>query len=60
MSLQINQECPNCHEQTLFTRTWYEDYWIVEKLSECKECGYLYHWSYGSVIESREGEASDG
>ena len=49
--------CPNCGER-LFVKTWDDDRGVVEIYKSC-ECGYLYHWAYGNVIEDSEREDGD-
>lgn len=46
--------CPKCGGTTNVKR-WYEDHYLVEERIECS-CGYVYHWSYGSVLEDDEDE----
>ena len=48
-------ECPKCG-QPANSQKWYEDYWMVEERIDCPCCGYVYHWSYGSVVEFSAGE----
>ena len=43
-----DESCPRCGEG-MAIQEWYEDHWKVEIKKECS-CGYVYHWSYGSVI----------
>ena len=43
-------ECPRCGDE-LKIKNWYEDHWMVEEKRWCS-CGYIWHWAYGSLIES--------
>ena len=45
------EECPRCGS-TLKVKKWMEEGYLVETKKDCPDCGYTYHWSYGSVIES--------
>lgn len=46
------EECPRCG-QPLIVRRWNDDVGMVEIKKECS-CGYIYHWSYGSVMEDSD------
>lgn len=44
--------CPICGNP-LYCDRWYDDVWgaplLVETVEECKPCGYMIHYSYGST-----------
>ena len=42
----------------MFVKTWDDDRGVVEIYKSC-ECGYLYHWAYGNVVEDSEREDGD-
>ena len=48
-------ECPKCGAM-LSMKIWRDDTGIVETYKKCHDCGWTYHWSYGSVVESEDDE----
>lgn len=48
--------CPACGER-LAVQKWYDDDWMVEERRVCR-CGYVWHWSYGNLIEEGEDDES--
>lgn len=43
-------ECPKCG-MVMNVKKWHEDHMLVEEYRKCPECGYVYHWSYGALLE---------
>lgn len=51
------EECPRCGCPMVVKR-WYDDVGLVEEHKSCA-CGYVYHWSYGALIENGIPEEDD-
>jgi Zn ribbon nucleic-acid-binding protein len=51
-------ECPECGE-VLKIKKWHDDIGLVEERREC-ECGHIYHWAYGVVVEISHGKYWEG
>ena len=50
MKIRFKPKIHNC-DKHLETKTWRDDYSIVEELTECKICKRVkYHWAYGTLF----------
>lgn len=44
---KVRFPCPICGH-LLYYEAWRESSYLVEEVSDCNDCGYYYHYSYGN------------
>lgn len=58
MEKKIKIICPLCGAEML-KKEWWDDHGLEERLKECPQCDYIYHWAYGRIVADSEADKLD-